>query len=106
MIGIVFNHSRLRDREHERDFEEHWSSDVAVFRACLHMVNEDFRWEEYIAELALLRDCMLEHSLVDLDIRNFLCELSVAILYLCNSLRQALIRLHQVIGGLRLLLYL
>ena len=50
------------------------------------MVDETLGWEEHVAEFALHRDRMLEHSLVDLDVVHFLCQLLVPILNLSNRL--------------------
>ena len=80
MINLVLHHSCLRDLDLQRNLEEYGAIASTVFRALLHMVDESLRWEEYVAELALHRDRMLEHSLIDLDRVDFLRQLSVSIL--------------------------
>ena len=50
------------------------------------MVDETLGWEEHIAEFALHRDGMFEHSLIYLDVVHFLSELLIPIFKLCNRL--------------------
>ena len=61
------------------------------------MVNEDLCWEEDVAELTLHRNSVLEDPLVDLDRADFLRELPITLLNVRDSLRQVLIRPHQVL---------
>ena len=98
MVIIVFNHSGLNYSERKRDLEEDWAAATAVLCARLHMVNEALRGEEHVAELALHRYRMLEHSLEDLNIVHLLSQLLVSVFHLGNCLWQTLICLHQFIG--------
>ena len=68
------------------------------------MVNETLSREEHVTELALHRNGMLEHSLIDLDIVHFLSQLLISILDLSYCLWKALVGLHQLICSLLLIL--
>lgn len=77
----------LLDADAQRNLEEVRSVIPIVFVTSLHMVNEDFRGEEHLAELALHGLRMLEHSLEYLDGSDLLLQLLVSLLNLGDGLR-------------------
>ena len=67
MVNLVLDHSCLSYLDLQRDLEEYGTVPSTIFRALLYMINEGLSREEYVAELALHCDRMLEHPLIDLD---------------------------------------
>jgi len=73
VVSVILDHAGVLNADSQGNFEEDGSAAAAVLCASLHVVYETFRWKKYVAEFALLRNCMLEDSLVDLDSLDLLC---------------------------------
>lgn len=61
------------------------------------MLDEDFRWEEYLAELALHRLRMFEDPLVEFDLAELCLQLLISRFNLSNCLTQILVDLYNLL---------
>ena len=68
---------------------------VYIFRASFCVLQKDLGWIEWMAELALARDAMLEAFLVNLDLFVFGVQIIKSILLLRHRLAQLLVRFLQ-----------
>ena len=96
VVSLVLNHLGLHDLYLQRYLKEEAALPGAILRALLHMLNEVFLGEENVAELALHGDRVLEDTLIDLYLGNFLCQMPVTLFNILDRLRQVLISTHEL----------
>ena len=82
IVSLVLNHASVHYVDHEWNLEEDCALARAVFCARLDMVNKDLSREEYVAELALHRNSMLEDPLVDFHGAHLGLQLPVSFLHI------------------------
>ena len=94
-LVLIFNHASAWNTQWQRYFEESWPTAIAVFCTCFDVFNEALCRVEDVTKFTLHRYRVFEHSLIDFDCADLLCECLVALLHLCNCVRQSLVRFYK-----------